>query len=481
LNPVTFSVADIAGFDPQLGLSLSKLHGIVKRRDELLADVRAAIRALQGARPSSSGTAVEGARALGAAASELQALWAEVQDSILDFTAPGNGDLTLAIVPAAADAVEAAALSQALALAAESASDPALAHALSTIEGLDDAWSVACVVAMATGVAPQATAARSSTPQTVLLDPTTASQSPMPRDNADDSDTDTQVPELMRPQPEFPPIAASPVLVAAAPFVSDEWREWLLAEPSSWFDSAASAQASTGRLGLNPHGTTQSSGAGSGGVGSGWSSGIEPVRGDSIAVTLANLHVYIAGIVRTLCVDGVALQRDAFLRGASSLLAPACVLRRGAHGGLVADSVLRLFTADELHELLCGAGTLLDDSLWTREAVEGAMVIGTHYNAGSPQVRWLAQAISELAAPHERRLFLKFLTGAPRLPPGGFGALAPHRMKIQKLSGDDADRRLPGASVCHVEIKVPAYSSYAVLKDRLRIAITEGSEHFSYT
>jgi hypothetical protein len=48
-------------------------------------------------------------------------------------------------------------------------------------------------------------------------------------------------------------------------------------------------------------------------------------------------------------------------------------------------------------------------------------------------------------------------------------------------SDEDVDTRLPAASVCWLEIKVPAYTSFEVLKDRLRVAIYEGNEFFDRT
>lgn len=249
--------------------------------------------------------------------------------------------------------------------------------------------------------------------------------------------------------------------------------------PRSWFDAVADSY---------------SAGAGS----------TTHTFGSDTDVTLSNLHVYIAAVVRTFCVDGVSLQRDSFLRGLAVFLPSACVLRPSSAAGVVAcDSILRLFTPRELSDLLCGTSAMTDDTLWSEAAIESAIIIGSHYNVRSPQVKWLVKALSSLAV-SDRRLFLKFLTGAGRLPAGGFASLTPARMTVQKAlpvsssssgarrggsaaassssqAANPADVMLPTASTCHVYLKLPAYSTYEVLLDKLLVAIREGHETFDKT
>jgi hypothetical protein len=248
---------------------------------------------------------------------------------------------------------------------------------------------------------------------------------------------------------------------------AEDKAEWAPQRPVSWFDAAAS-----------PAGTPLA----------------EVARGSAAAVTLANLHVYLAGVVRTLCVDGVAAQRDSFLRGLAAFCPAACVLVRGGGGAggtllLAGHSLLRIFTPAEVGDLLYGALSIDDARLWSPAAIESALIVGTHYNANSLPVKWLVEALSTLAT-DDRRRFLKFLTGAPRLPPGGFAALQPARMTVQKAipssssssSGPPpADRMLPSASTCHVYLKLPPYSSLEVLRAKLLLAIREGNETFDKT
>jgi len=361
----TFSIDDIASFDPTFARSLQQLEDLVRKRNDLLTRVRQA---------HSAGLQTE----LDQLSSQVTALWEEVELACIDFTLPvgisGGKDVTLTLLP-----------------------------------------------------------------NRLVFE--VKEETPEP-----DNDPHDQ--------------GMSRTLAMAGLLRSNSHPEWTLSSAVSFFDISRLQR-------LQKSSSSRSS----------------SIKGSEIDVTLSNLHVYIAGVVRTVCVDGVALQRDAFLRGFSSLCPGSCVLRRDADSGaLESDSLLRLFSTSELHELLSGAGSLQDDSLWTAALIEANITVGTHYNARSPQIQWLARAISELTV-SERRLFLKFLTGAPRLPPGGFAALQPNRIRIQKMSASDeeVDTRLPAASVCWLEIKVPAYSSFEVLKDRLRVAIYEGNEFFDRT
>ncbi len=81
----------------------------------------------------------------------------------------------------------------------------------------------------------------------------------------------------------------------------------------------------------------------------------------------------------------------------------------------------------------------------------------------------------------ERRLFLQFTTGCPRLPVGGFSALRPRLTVVRKDTpdGQRSDDYLPSCSTCQVYLKLPGYSSKVAMRAKLLQAITEGQEHFA--
>jgi E3 ubiquitin-protein ligase TRIP12 len=98
--------------------------------------------------------------------------------------------------------------------------------------------------------------------------------------------------------------------------------------------------------------------------------------------------------------------------------------------------------------------------------------------------------------PEEQRAFLRFVTGAPRLPPGGLAALRPRLTVVCKQpsgaagggGGADgapisagttlADKDLPSAMTCASYLKLPPYSCVEVLRERLGYAVNEGVGSF---
>lgn len=74
--------------------------------------------------------------------------------------------------------------------------------------------------------------------------------------------------------------------------------------------------------------------------------------------------------------------------------------------------------------------------------------------------------MSELSL-DDRRNFLKFITGSPRLPHGGFAALDPKMTVVHKKPldpKDNPDNILPSVMTCQNYVKLPSYSSYEILK-----------------
>ncbi|CAN0310797.1 unnamed protein product [Ascophyllum nodosum] len=85
--------------------------------------------------------------------------------------------------------------------------------------------------------------------------------------------------------------------------------------------------------------------------------------------------------------------------------------------------------------------------------------------------------------PAGRRQFLRFVTGSPRLPIGGFAALRPRLTVVKKKVGckvgGSPDAHLPSCSTSQVYLKLPAYTSKNALETKLLHAITEGQDHFA--
>jgi E3 ubiquitin-protein ligase TRIP12 len=75
----------------------------------------------------------------------------------------------------------------------------------------------------------------------------------------------------------------------------------------------------------------------------------------------------------------------------------------------------------------------------------------------------------------QRRDFLSFCTGSPKLPRGGFKALEPKLTVVRKVAGDEC---LPSVMTCAHYLKLPEYSDVKFLKKGLLRAISEGKNSF---
>ena len=183
---------------------------------------------------------------------------------------------------------------------------------------------------------------------------------------------------------------------------------------------------------------------------------------DAATVTVENLHIYVDGLATALVGAGIAPAVHALLRGLRAFSPDPRAL-------------LRLRTPCEWRDVLSGDGALADDSRWTEKVIRAGLVPASHYGATSPQLDWLAAAVAALKGPRARRLFLRFVSGAARLPPSGL------RISVYSVERRDgtSDTLLPSCSTCTVSLKLPRYSNAQILAAKLNMAIEEGQENFS--
>ena len=80
----------------------------------------------------------------------------------------------------------------------------------------------------------------------------------------------------------------------------------------------------------------------------------------------------------------------------------------------------------------------------------------------------------------QRRAFLQFITGSPKLPLGGFRALKPKLTVVLKHaeSGLTPDEYLPSVMTCANYLKLPKYSSKEIMQQRITQAMHEGAGAF---
>lgn len=101
------------------------------------------------------------------------------------------------------------------------------------------------------------------------------------------------------------------------------------------------------------------------------------------------------------------------------------------------------------------------------------------FNADSRTFQWFVDFMVSLDQ-QEQRIFLQFITGSPKLPIGGFKALAPPLTIVCKTcrAPEKPDTFLPSVMTCVNYVKLPEYSSYEVLHERMTMAMLEGQGSF---
>jgi E3 ubiquitin-protein ligase TRIP12 len=118
---------------------------------------------------------------------------------------------------------------------------------------------------------------------------------------------------------------------------------------------------------------------------------------------------------------------------------------------------------------------------WTIEYLKENLVPLHGYSHGSKTFNNFLQVLSEFTE-DQKREFLMFTIGAPRLPLGGLKHLSPQLTVVKKHpqnEGQPADDILPSVMTCQNYIKLPDYSSKEALRRKLLMAMREGQKSFT--
>lgn len=189
-------------------------------------------------------------------------------------------------------------------------------------------------------------------------------------------------------------------------------------------------------------------------------------RGESQVVPFADIQRYVDWAIKCRLAEG-----NSFVH---------CI-RRGL-AEVFPLSVLQLFTWQELETLVCGKSEI-DLALLKKHTVYSGGL-----TASSPRVQQLWRVL-ETMSQDELKMFVRFAWGQERLPineqeyvheqvrmqikprvaDGGRGADSPARRRRGR-----EDRVLPRADVCFFNLELPEYSSEAIMRRQLLIAITHG-------
>ncbi|CAL5207195.1 unnamed protein product [Lathyrus oleraceus] len=178
---------------------------------------------------------------------------------------------------------------------------------------------------------------------------------------------------------------------------------------------------------------------------------------DHTMVNMRNLDDYVSLIVDATVKSGISRQVEAFKSGFNQVFP---------------IEHLQIFYEEELDRILCG-----EDDSWAINELSDHIKFDHGYTASSPPIVNLLEIIREFDH-GQRRAFLQFVTGTPRLPPGGLASLNPKLTIVRKHCSNQADTDLPSVMTCANYLKLPPYSSKEKMKEKLLYAITEGQGSF---
>ncbi|KAL4585042.1 hypothetical protein LXL04_009655 [Taraxacum kok-saghyz] len=188
-------------------------------------------------------------------------------------------------------------------------------------------------------------------------------------------------------------------------------------------------------------------------------------------VDLNNLEEYVSLVVDATVKTGIARQMEAFRAGFNQVFD---------------ISSLQIFSPSELDYLLCGRR-----EMWEANTLVEHIKFDHGYTSKSPVVVNLLEIMGEFN-PEQQRAFCQFVTGAPRLPPGGLAVLSPKLTIVRKHSStsnnnatnnaggvsESADDDLPSVMTCANYLKLPPYSTKEIMYKKLLYAINEGQGSF---
>jgi len=122
-------------------------------------------------------------------------------------------------------------------------------------------------------------------------------------------------------------------------------------------------------------------------------------KGNEIVVTSKNFEEYLKLIYENLCGTGIKDYISAFKKGFNSVFD---------------ISFLKCFQSSEIEEILCGSV----NETWDLDTLIENVVPNHGYDRNSAIYKYLISFMKELNAT-EKKKFLFFITGCPRLPLGG--------------------------------------------------------------
>ena len=183
--------------------------------------------------------------------------------------------------------------------------------------------------------------------------------------------------------------------------------------------------------------------------------------GSDILLTMKNIEEYVNLIYDFLFYRGIDRVVNAFKEGF-------CLIYNIFN--------LKCFTSKELEELICGSLEVK----WDEDVLYDNLKPEHGYTKKSRIFNDLIKFMCKLDKNGQRQ-FLIFTTGTSRLPIGGFKSLSPKLTIVKRAFNQKEfpDDYLPTVMTCQNYLKLPEYSSYQILENKLLLAMKEGSKEFN--
>eukprot|EP00271_Cylindrocystis_brebissonii_P000524 TRINITY_DN1063_c0_g2_i1.p1 TRINITY_DN1063_c0_g2~~TRINITY_DN1063_c0_g2_i1.p1 ORF type:complete len:4539 (-),score=961.90 TRINITY_DN1063_c0_g2_i1:519-13235(-) len=181
--------------------------------------------------------------------------------------------------------------------------------------------------------------------------------------------------------------------------------------------------------------------------------------GRTVRVTEENKEEYVNLVAEYRMTVAIRPQINAFLEGFTEL---------------IDRNLVSIFNDKELELLISGLPEIDIEDLRHNTEYTGL-------TASSPVSQWFWEVVRQFSIEDKARL-LQFITGTSKVPLEGFRALQGisglQRFQIHRSYG--SGERLPTAHTCFNQLDLPEYTSKEQLRERLLLAIHEGSEGFGF-
>ena len=183
--------------------------------------------------------------------------------------------------------------------------------------------------------------------------------------------------------------------------------------------------------------------------------------GEDILLTMKNIEEYVNLIYDFIFYKGIYRAVNAFKEGF-------CLIYNIYN--------LKCFTSLEIEEYICGSLEIK----WDENNLYENLKPDHGYTKKSRIFIDLIKFMCKLDKKGQRQ-FLIFTTGTSRLPVGGFKSLSPKLTIVKRAFNEKEfpDDYLPTVMTCQNYLKLPDYSSYQILENKLWLAMKEGSKEFN--